>query len=84
MDTTAIRQALDARGWSQSVVGDLLGLRQSAVSKRLRGERDWPAADVKRLADALGCTTDDLLADSLPESVRQRLALTVASEVESA
>jgi transcriptional regulator with XRE-family HTH domain len=84
MKPTAIRQALDARGWSQSFVGDLLGVRQSAVSKRLRGESIWPAVDVKRLAEALGCTADDLLSDSLPGPVVERLALERANEAVSA
>jgi transcriptional regulator with XRE-family HTH domain len=84
MNPTAIREALEARGLSQVAVGELLGIQQSAVSKRVRGERIWPAADVKLLADRLGCTTDDLLADRLPDETRARLQAARDAEAVSA
>jgi transcriptional regulator with XRE-family HTH domain len=73
MTRTAIREALEARGISQIAVGELLGIQQSTVSKRVRGEQPWPAAHVKLLADHLGCTADDLLAEHLPAETRERL-----------
>lgn len=73
MDTTAIREALTARGWTQTTVGDLLGLEQPQVSRRLRGVHSWRVSELKSLADALGCTVDDLLADELAAATRQRL-----------
>lgn len=80
METTAIREALELRGWSQDRVGDLLGIQQSAVSKRIRGERTWPEADIARLAEALEVGVDDLTADRLPPEVRVRLAVARANE----
>lgn len=81
MDSTAIREALAARGWSQAGVGELLGLEQNQVSKRLRGVVAWRVGEVKGLAEALGCTVDDLLADKLPDAVRERLVATRAAEL---
>lgn len=41
-----------ATGLSQAAIAAAIGLRQSALSKRIRGALRWSLTDLDRLADA--------------------------------
>jgi DNA-binding transcriptional regulator YdaS (Cro superfamily) len=54
---------------TQKTMADLLGIQQSAMSRKLRGGRPWLAAEVARVAYALGVAPGDLMpASSAPPS----------------
>jgi transcriptional regulator with XRE-family HTH domain len=55
------RQRLQ-RGFTQTELAERSGVRQSLISRLENGTRDNPSADnLRRLARALGCTTDYLV-----------------------
>ena len=49
---------------SQTTLGSLLGIDQSTISKRLRGEVGWPATLVARTARVLNTTAAFLLGET--------------------
>lgn len=52
---------------SQTAVADRLGLSQTAVSRRLRGEVEFSVTELHAVADVLGLPVERLLALSSPE-----------------
>ncbi len=51
-----------SRGFTQTELAQRSGVRQSLISRLENGTRDNPSADIlRRLAKALGCTTDYLV-----------------------
>ena len=55
------RQRLQS-GFTQTELAERSGVRQSLISRLENGTRDNPSADtLRRLARALGCTTDYLV-----------------------
>lgn len=57
-----IRAHLARRRMSQSQLGSLLGLSQTAVSRRLLGEVPFDIDELTAVADALGIDVRDLIA----------------------
>ena len=53
-------------GLNQSSLALALGVAQSAVSKKWRGERDWKLSELDEVAEALQCSPWDL---TRPEGV---------------
>lgn len=49
---------------TQKALGDVLGMDQSTVAKRLRGKLGWPATLVVRTAHFLNTTTSYLLGET--------------------
>lgn len=49
---------------SQTALGKLVGIDQSSLSKRLRGERNWTLDDLRAVATALGTTMGYLLGEN--------------------
>lgn len=62
MERIARLNALTKPRMSQRDLGELLNLPQTSVGKRLRGDIPWRLDEVKRIADHLGCTIDELIA----------------------
>lgn len=61
----AIKALRESQGMSQSTLSRKSGVKQQTISMLETGERKMPRVDTaKKLADALGCTVDDLLKDS--------------------
>ena len=57
-----IQRLRGRRNWSQADLAELSGVKQSLLSRIERGSRPNPTADVlRKLATALGCTTDYLI-----------------------
>lgn len=50
--TREVTRYMRATGLSQAAIATSIGLRQSALSKRLRGALRWSLNDLDRLADA--------------------------------
>lgn len=57
-----LRQLRDARGFSQAHVAAKLGVTGAAVSQYESGKRKLSILRARRLADALGCTVDEVVA----------------------
>lgn len=54
-----LRTAMNDKGWNQKVLSERSGVHYQQIYKLLSGERPDPRfSTVKRLADALGITTD--------------------------
>ncbi len=49
---------------TQTALGRLVGLDQSSLGKRLRGERGWSLDDLRAVAGALGTTIGYLVGES--------------------
>lgn len=59
---TEIRAELGRQQMSQTKLGELLGIHQTAVSKRLIGTRySFTTAELERIAEILGVPVDQLL-----------------------
>ena len=56
-----IRAEAGRQSLSQADLAHILGITQSAISKRWRGGRPWPLEDLPTVADALGVTVADLV-----------------------
>ena len=62
----ALRRLREARGLTAQALADACGVSRPAVSRMEAGD-SRPSIDVlRRLADALGCTTDELLGRVTP------------------
>ncbi|MCU1441083.1 MAG: two-component system sensor protein [Rhodoglobus sp.] len=46
---------------TQTALGRSVGIDQSSLGKRLRGERGWSLSDLKVVAAAIGTTAEELL-----------------------
>ena len=57
----AIRDIRRAHGMTQKDLADMLGMTPNAVSQWENGVRNPSLENVKRLAEILHCTTDDIL-----------------------
>ena len=58
--TARIAQAMLDQQISQRKLGDLVGLSQPHVSKKLRGTARWSADELTRVAEALGIDPAEL------------------------
>jgi transcriptional regulator with XRE-family HTH domain len=56
-----LRQARQARGWSQADLAAQLGVSKSLISRIEQGRANITLATVEQLASALGVTPADLL-----------------------
>ncbi len=78
--TTPLQFQLDLRrralGWSMRRLSTDAGLSEATVKKIMSGESRHPRHDtLQRLAKALGCTLDDLLATAAPREPPRTLGL---------
>lgn len=67
-----IRQLRKAKGWSQPELARRAGLTEKTITNyetAARGVKDPPLSTVQAIADALGVTLTDLLAEPEPEAV---------------
>ena len=55
-----------SRGFTQSELAEKLGVRSSTISQYEKGKRSPNINILKKLAEVLSCTVDDLL-DTKPE-----------------
>ena len=62
-----VRAWLARRGVKQFTVAELLGIGQSAISKRLRGVLPFSAAELMLIANALDISLAELLGDLVNE-----------------
>ena len=62
---TQVGKRIHSRMWdrhiTQTAMAPRLGMTQSGLSKKLRGDRPWTLDELYRAADALGCTLEELL-----------------------
>lgn len=56
-----IRRKLRERRINQKTLAALMGVHQGSVSAVVKGKRMPSAMKLKQIANALGCTTDELL-----------------------
>lgn len=56
-----VRAEMARKGLSQTALAELLGISQTAVSKRLRGDTPWDINELIRAADTLGVPLETLL-----------------------
>ncbi len=56
-----IKEALVQKGISQKGLSEMTGLTESTISHYVRGDRVPRGANLAKIANALGTTTDDLL-----------------------
>lgn len=65
---TAIQFYRDKIGMTQQALADILGVSQGAVSNWENGDRKPDIFTLKKIADALHCTADDLLTPPEPDT----------------
>lgn len=58
-----VRAEVARKGIARSEVADLLGMSQSALSRRLTGTASFSAEDIAALADYLATSVDALLGE---------------------
>ena len=58
-----IRQIREARGWSQIKLGEMSGLAGPTINRIENGHRVGRGDTLKRIAEALDVTMDDLISD---------------------
>ena len=56
-----LRSLREGRGWSVSAAAEAADMAYSAYARLERGEREPSLSTLRRLAEALGCTPNDLL-----------------------
>jgi transcriptional regulator with XRE-family HTH domain len=71
-----LKAALDAKSWNQSDLAKASGLGRDSVSTYIRGLTMPDAKNIKKLADALGVTPQDLTGGSAPERTSPALEIT--------
>src|SRR5262245_24732002 len=59
-----IRSAMNDRGLSQQALARAIGLDATALSKALNGTRNFKSLEVALIAEHLGLSASDLLADT--------------------
>ena len=63
MDGNKVRELREAKGITQTELAAMCGITQTMISKIEVGESNGSVTVVKKIADVLGVTTDELLAD---------------------
>lgn len=63
---TYIQHYRELRGITQAVLAEKLGVSQGAVSNWENGDRKPDVFMMKRIAEILGCTVDELLTEPKP------------------
>ena len=63
-----IRVRRKEKGWSQAHLAELSSMEPSNISHIERGTTKLSLKSLVNLANALSCTSDDLLCDNLPKS----------------
>lgn len=66
-----IRDLRKARGWSQERFADVCGVHRTYMGHLERGEKNVSFNTLVRLADALGITLSELLAEETGRSVKK-------------
>jgi transcriptional regulator with XRE-family HTH domain len=59
------------RQLTQAALGERVGIEQSGLAKKLRGQRGWALAEIVAVADALDVTIASLFGEE-PEPTRPR------------
>jgi transcriptional regulator with XRE-family HTH domain len=68
-----VRRRREAKGWTKQRLADEAGLYPQTICQIELGQTPKPGIQVcKCLAMALGCTIDELAADLVPMTYRQR------------
>jgi len=62
--TTAIRVEMTRHRLTQRDLATALGVTQATVSSRMNGHTDWSLGELRVIAEALGMSLVDLLADA--------------------
>lgn len=62
-----LAEYLENQGLSQKAFGEMVGVSQAMVDYLVRGFKQPSVVLLKRIADVLGCTMDELLADGAAE-----------------
>lgn len=55
-----LKEIRQAAGWTQDQLSEITGLRRSNIARYENETRSLKLRDARKLADALGCTIDDL------------------------
>lgn len=58
---SVVHQLMWEKRITQRAMADVLGIQQSAMSRKLRGARPWLATEVAQVARVLGVTVGDLI-----------------------
>lgn len=75
-----IKEIREAKKISQNKLAKLSGVSQSAISS-IEGETKSPSIDtLDRIAEALGCTTYDILAENAPPPPPDEIDAVIAQE----
>ena len=76
----SLRKIREDKGWTQKDLGDRTMLTQFAISRLERGQRCGNIVTVVNLANALGVTIEELLADPAEDNEGGELATKLAAE----
>ena len=68
-----IRAEAARRGLYQGDIANALGVQQSTISKRWRGDRAWPLEDLPTVAELLGVSVAYLVTDNAPVAAASEL-----------
>lgn len=66
-----VKMLLADRGYSQTALGEALGLKRSGVSLKLSGRTTWSGTDMVNAAHFLGVSLDVLVDDSLMRQMKE-------------
>lgn len=70
MNYENIKKLRKARGWTQTELGEKIGVSKNSISAWEQGKSEPKGESLSKLADLFGCTTDYLCGVEIPEKVK--------------
>lgn len=75
-----VRGLAAERRWTQDAIGQTLGITRQAVRRRLRGQVEFTASEMQKLATAFDVPISALFGEALADSATHRSPEDAASE----
>ena len=70
MNYENVKKLRKARGWTQTELGEKIGVSKNSISAWEQGKSEPKGESLSKLADLFGCTTDYLCGIEIPEKVK--------------